>query len=201
MAKLITESNFDVTFKKEDKSMYIEGIFASAERKNDNNRIYPKKILEREYDKIMETVKNRTCMGELGHPENRSDISLQHAAILMEDMQWKNNDVHGRAKVLNTPMGGILKNLVEDGARVGVSTRGLGSVSEDGYVNDDYMWLTVDAVSNPSNPVSWVNGIYEGREFDLPKDLKDKHPSDQEVSEALEYHEKRIWQVLDSLEK
>jgi hypothetical protein len=87
MAKLICESNYNVTLNEDEKkNMYIEGIFASAERKNENKRVYPKHILQREYDKIMENVKNRTALGELGHPE-RSDVSLQHAAILIEDME------------------------------------------------------------------------------------------------------------------
>lgn len=199
--KMITESNYDIQINEsKDKKLYIEGIFASAETKNANNRIYPKKIMEREYDRLMEKVKQRTCLGEIGHPENRSETDLTKAAILVEDLQWQGNDIHGKARVLSTPYGQIAKSLIEDNVKFGISTRGLGTVDEKtGYVNDDLQLLAVDLVTSASNPGSrFVNGILEGVDFPVP-DTNVSDPTDEEVKRALQEHEKRIWQVLESL--
>lgn len=194
---LITESNFNIKTDKKEKQIFLEGIFASAEKKNQNGRVYPKSILNREIEKIMEKVKDHTCIGELSHPTERAEPALERAAILVEDISWKEDDVYGKARVLSTPMGQIARNLIEDGVKYGISTRGLGTVNEEtNMVNDDYQLLTWDLVSNPSNHGSWVNGIYEGKEFSLPKE---KGPSKEEIQEALEYHAKKVFQVLENL--
>jgi hypothetical protein len=164
------------------------GIFASAETKNANGRVYDKSILEREVEKfVKEKVQTKSAWGELGHPD-ASDINLDNIAMLIESLEWKGNDVYGKAKILDTPKGQILKTLVKEG-NIGVSTRGLGTVNESGRVNDDYNLITIDAVSDASNPGSkFVNGILEGRTFTLPE----KDISIEEAREKLLQYQKTL---------
>ena len=205
--KLITESTFDIqiTESKEDKSLYIMGVFSSAEVKNGNGRIYPKNILEREIEKIQEGIKNRTCLGQLSHPTDSPETDLEKAAIVTEEVTWKGDDIYGRAKVLNTPCGNILKGLISDGVKVGISSRGLGTVSESGQVNSDFRLLTWDIVSNASNPKSkWVNGVYEGKTFTVidEEEIDENEiikPTDEEIEQVLKEHETKIWQVLENI--
>lgn len=169
--RLITEASTDVELWESSKSKtpYIVGIFASAEALNANKRVYSKNILGREVDKFIdEKVKTRTAWGELQHPES-SEINLDRAAIIIESLEWKGNDVYGKAKIIDTPKGNILKTLVKEG-KIGVSTRGLGTVSESGYVNEDFNLITIDAVADASNFGSrFMNGILEGKTFDRPE--------------------------------
>lgn len=193
--KLITETSysFNIREEKESKNLYIMGIFSSAEAKNRNGRYYPKSLLEREMDKLMESIKQNTCVGQLSHPET-PETDLEKAAILIEELKWKDNDIMGKAKVLSTPSGAVLKSLIKDNVRVGVSSRGLGTVNEqDGKVNDDFQLLTWDIVSTPSNYGSWVNGIYEGKTFEST-DVK--QPNSDEIQMVLKEHEKKVWQAL-----
>ena len=195
MYKLITESSFDIDISEsKNKDLYIGGVFSSAEAENANKRRYPKSLLEREIGKLLEEkVSNKCCFGELNHPPS-TDISLDKVAIMVETLEWKNNDVWGRAKVLKgTPNGKILESILNDGGRVGISSRGLGTVGDDGYVNEDFSLLTYDIVSNPSNTGSWIQGIYEGKEFGLPR-----KPT---IEEAKEEFKRHIWQVLENLKK
>jgi hypothetical protein len=166
---LITETFTQVElWESKSKIPYMVGIFASAETKNANGRVYEKSILEREVDKfINEKINTKSSWGELGHPDN-SEINLDNVAMIIEDLEWKGNDVYGKAKILDTPKGMILKTLVKEG-NIGVSTRGLGTVNESGTVNDDYNLITIDAVSDASNPGSrFINGILEGKTFNYP---------------------------------
>jgi hypothetical protein len=183
--KLITELSQELMLE-ESKSdgVHIVGIFSSAELKNNNNRVYKKDILEREVDKLVEKVNDGTAWGELGHPPN-PEINPERISILTKNLEWKNNDVLGKAKVLDTPMGQIAKTLVKEG-KMGISSRGLGTVSEEGYVNEDFNLITWDLVTDPSNHPSWVNGIYEGQDFSLPR-IRTKS-------------EKEIDQILDNLQ-
>jgi hypothetical protein len=187
--KLITEmSSVIELWESKSKTPYMIGIFASAETKNANGRVYDKSILEREVEKfVQEKVKTKSAWGELGHPD-ASDINLDNIAMLIENLEWKGNDVYGKAKILDTPKGQILRTLVKEG-NIGVSTRGLGTVNESGRVNDDYNLITIDAVSDASNPGSkFVNGILEGRTFTLPeKDL-----SIEEAREKLLQYQKSL---------
>jgi hypothetical protein len=187
--KLITEmSSVIELWESKSKTPYMIGIFASAETKNANGRVYDKSILEREVEKfVQEKVKTKSAWGELGHPD-ASDINLDNIAMLIESLEWKGNDVYGKAKILDTPKGQILRTLVKEG-NIGVSTRGLGTVNESGRVNDDYNLITIDAVSDASNPGSkFVNGILEGRTFTLPeKDL-----SIEEAREKLLQYQKSL---------
>lgn len=193
--KLITEwsSNFELVESKS-KGMSIVGIFSSAEIKNNNDRRYKKSILEREVTKVDEKAKSGSLWGELGHPPN-PEINPDKIAILTKVLEWKGDDLFGQAKVLDTPNGNIAKTLVKEG-KMGISSRGLGTVADDGYVNEDFNLITWDLVTDPSNNPSWVKGIYEGKEFSeyLPK-------KELTMEDAKEAHTKQIWQVIENIEK
>jgi len=173
--KLITEMNQDVKFlteKKEDgtKSVYIEGIFMQAEKPNRNGRIYGKGIMEREVQKYQDLIKEKRSLGELGHPPNPS-INLNQVSHLITGLRFEGNDIYGKAKILDTPMGKIAKNFIEEGVSLGVSSRGLGSVklNKEGVneVQDDFHLATVDIVADPSAPDAFVQGIMESAEWIL----------------------------------
>jgi hypothetical protein len=173
--KLITEMNQDVKFlteKKEDgtKSVYIEGIFMQAEKPNRNGRIYGRGIMEREVQKYQELINEKRSLGELGHPPNPS-INLNQVSHMITGLKFEGNDIYGKAKILDTPMGKIAKNFIEEGVRLGVSSRGLGSVklNKEGVneVQDDFHLATVDIVADPSAPDAFVQGIMESAEWIL----------------------------------
>ena len=150
------------------KSHFIEGIFMQSEQRNRNGRVYPKNVMERAVDKyVTEQVNTKRAVGELNHPEGPS-INLDKVSHLIEKLEWKNNDVVGKARILDTPMGQIVKGLLDGGVRLGVSTRGMGSLEERNgvmYVKDDFILSTVDIVQDPSAPTAFVNGIMEGVEW------------------------------------
>ena len=173
--KLITEMNQDVKFlteKKEDgtKSVYIEGIFMQAEKPNRNGRIYGRGIMEREVQKYQDLINEKRSLGELGHPPNPS-INLNQVSHMITGLKFEGNDVYGKAKILDTPMGKIAKNFIEEGVRLGVSSRGLGSVklNKEGVneVQDDFHLATVDIVADPSAPDAFVQGIMESADWIL----------------------------------
>jgi len=195
MAKLITETSEQIITESIGKDLYVSGIFSSAGVKNHNGRVYERTILEREITKVMSQVKERSLYGQLNHPE-RPEIDLEKVAILIEELSWKGNDVVGKAKVLGrTYCGGILKGIIEDGGRIGISSRGLGTVSESGTVNEDFNLICWDIVSDASNPASkYINGIYEEREFGPVNNTVT-------MKEAQEKAFKHIWQVLKNIEK
>jgi len=193
--KLITEVSNNVKIDRNGDDLHVVGVFSSAELMNINGRKYPRNILEREITKINSKVSNKSLWGELGHPAN-PDINPDKIAIMIEDLAWDNNDVVGKAKVLNTPMGNIARTLMESGT-LGISSRGLGTVSEkNNYVNEDFNLITWDLVTDPSNHPSWVKGVYEGTSFDMP-DIKQQITLD----DAKKQYTKRIWQVLETIEK
>lgn len=190
MALLITEASSAIElWESKNKTPYIVGVFASAEVKNANGRKYRKEILDREVDKFMtEKVKTKTSWGELSHPES-SEINLDRAAILIEDLEWKGSDVIGKAKILNTPMGTLVAALIKEG-NIGISSRGLGTVNESGYVNEDFNLLCWDVVADASNPGSkFMNGILEGKTFHIPGQEPEEEPR-MSVSEAQEEYAK-----------
>jgi hypothetical protein len=171
--KLITEMNQDIKFlteKKEDgtKNIYIEGIFMQAEKPNRNGRSYGRGIMEREVQKYQDLINEKRSLGELGHPPNPS-INLNQVSHLITGLKFEGNDIHGKAKILDTPMGKIAKNFIEEGVRLGVSSRGLGSVklNKEGIneVQDDFHLATVDIVADPSAPDAFVQGIMESAEW------------------------------------
>jgi len=171
---LITEHLEDVQYIKEDtkdgeKSNYfIEGIFMQSEKKNRNGRVYPKKTLMDEVKRYNESyVKSNRAMGELGHPEGPS-VNLERVSHIIKDLKVEGNDVIGKAKILDTPYGKIVKNLMDEGAKLGVSSRGMGSLKQRNGINEvqrDFMLAAVDIVSDPSAPDAFVNGIMEGKEW------------------------------------
>jgi hypothetical protein len=161
--QIITEGTGD------SKTLFIEGIFAQAEKKNRNGRIYPRDIMENAVNKyVNEFVNNRRALGELSHPESRPTVKPELASHLITTLRCEGNDVYGKAKVLNTPQGNVLKGLLEGGVQMGVSTRGLGSIEERAgttYVKDDFAMMAIDAVSDPSGIDCWVNAINESRDW------------------------------------
>lgn len=169
--KLITEyTETDVQCiveKKEDgsKTHVIEGVFMQAESKNRNGRIYPKAIMESAVNKYVdEQVSKNRAVGELNHPEGPT-VNLDKVSHMITDLNFEGNDVMGKARILDTPMGNIVKGLLEGGVQLGVSTRGMGSLEQRNgtmYVKDDFMLNTVDIVQDPSAPNAFVNGIMEG---------------------------------------
>ena len=171
---LITEHLEDVQYIKEDtkdgeKSNYfIEGNFMQSEKKNRNGRVYPKKTLMDEVKRYNESyVKSNRAMGELGHPEGPS-VNLERVSHIIKDLKVEGNDVIGKAKILDTPYGKIVKNLMDEGAKLGVSSRGMGSLKQRNGINEvqrDFMLAAVDIVSDPSAPDAFVNGIMEGKEW------------------------------------
>ena len=167
--------NQDIKFlteKKEDgtKNIYIEGIFMQAEKPNRNGRSYGRGIMEREVQKYQDLINEKRSLGELGHPPNPS-INLNQVSHLITGLKFEGNDIHGKAKILDTPMGKIAKNFIEEGVRLGVSSRGLGSVklNKEGIneVQDDFHLATVDIVADPSAPDAFVQGIMESAEWIL----------------------------------
>jgi hypothetical protein len=150
------------------KRHFIEGVFMQSEAKNRNGRVYPKAIMEKAVDRyVTEQVKTGRAVGELNHPEGPT-INLDKVSHIIEGLDWKGNDVVGKARILETPMGNIVKGLLEGGVRLGVSTRGMGSLEERNgvmYVKDDFYLSTVDIVQDPSAPTAFVNGIMEGVEW------------------------------------
>jgi len=158
------------TEKKEngEKSYAIEGVFAQAEQKNRNGRIYPRPIMEKAVDKyVVEQVSQKRAVGELNHPEGPT-VNLDKVSHLITDLRFEGNDVVGKASILDTPNGKIVKGLLDGGVRLGVSTRGMGSLENRGgtmYVKDDFILNTVDIVQDPSAPAAFVNGIMEGVEW------------------------------------
>lgn len=201
--KLLTEVSQNVAINSTDNNVYIEGIFSSAENKNINGRIYKKSTLEREVDKLMEKVHNRCLWGELSHP-SCPDITPDRISHLVEKLEWQGNEVYGKAKIIDTPMGKISKTLLKEG-KIGISSRGLGTVNEnDNYVNDDYFMITWDLVIDPSNQPSWINAITENKDFDVPWLKSEKTESIEQrlsIKEARDEYNRKIWQVLEKIEK
>ena len=170
VVKLITEEADSVTISLVEavqspgtKDLYIEGIFSTHTAENRNGRKYKKELLEREVSKLLPEINSKRLYGELSHPQN-PEVNLERAAILIEKLSWNGTNLNGKALVLETPMGDIVRGCCKKGM-VGVSSRGLGTVSEDGWVNEDYQMITYDVVSQPSNAPSWVKGICESKNY------------------------------------
>ena len=151
------------------KSHFIEGVFLQGEIKNRNGRMYPISTLQREavnYNK--KYIEKGRALGELGHPDGPT-INLDRVSHLITSLKQEGNNYVGKARLLDTPMGNIAKNLIDEGVKLGVSSRGLGTIRErDGVkvVMDDFMLATAaDIVADPSAPDAFVNGIMEGKEW------------------------------------
>lgn len=171
--KLITEMNEEVSYVVEGtengkKKFAIEGVFMQSDTVNRNGRVYPRQILEGEVDRYNKKyVMERRALGELNHPSGPT-VNLDKVSHLITDLKMEGKDVKGKAKLLETPCGLIAQNLLEAGVRLGVSSRGMGSLKESrGYkeVQKDFMLSAVDIVADPSAPNAFVNGIMEGVEW------------------------------------
>ena len=172
--KLISEEIQDVEYITEQKdngkkNYKIKGIFMQADIKNRNGRVYPMEVLEKEvrrYNK--EQIKENRAFGELGHPEGPT-INLERASHMITALYPDGKNFIGEAKILSTPMGKIVENLMEDGAKLGVSSRGMGSLNQKNganYVrNDFYLATAADIVADPSAPNAFVEGIMEGKDW------------------------------------
>jgi hypothetical protein len=172
--KLITELTQDVKYlteAREDgkKNVYIEGIFMQADKGNRNGRLYPLAVMEKAVGDYQKLISEKRALGELGHPPN-PQINLNQVSHLITELKFDGSDIYGRAKILDTPMGKIAKNFIEEGVQLGVSSRGLGSLKEKNGVNevqDDFHLATVDIVADPSAPDAFVQGIMESAEWVL----------------------------------
>ena len=172
--KLITEQIDDAKIvitegKNGKKNTFIEGVFLQGELTNRNGRRYPISTLAREVGKYNENfVKTGRALGELGHPDGPT-INLDRASHLITSLKQEGNNFVGKARLLETPMGKIAKQLLDEGVKLGVSSRGLGSIKEENgvkVVGEDFMLATAaDIVADPSAPDAFVNGIMEGKEW------------------------------------
>ena len=170
--KLITEHFDNLEYITEDKNgeknTFLQGVFMQAEQKNRNGRIYPKETLFKAVEKyINEQVKTGRAVGELDHPAG-PQINLDKVSHKITRLEFDGDNVVGKAQLLETPMGKIVEGLIKGGVKLGVSSRGMGTVENRKgatYVNDDYMLSTVDIVQDPSAQGAFVNGIMEGVEW------------------------------------
>jgi hypothetical protein len=171
--KLITELNETVTYLTEEsdgkRSLFIEGPFLVAEKTNRNGRLYKEATMRREVNRYSEEyINKKRAFGELGHPDTPS-INLDRVSHLIVSLRQEGNDWIGKAKILETPMGNIARSLIEGGAQLGVSSRGMGSLKAINGVNivqDDFHLATAaDIVADPSAPGAFVQGIMEGKEW------------------------------------
>ena len=172
--KLISEAVEDVEYITEEadngkKNYKIRGIFMQADIKNRNGRVYPYEVLEKEVQKYNKNfINEKRAYGELGHPDGPT-VNLERVSLMITKIHPDGKNFMGEAKILGTPMGNIVKNLMDEGAKLGVSSRGMGSLdSKNGanYVRDDfYLATAADIVADPSAPNAFVEGIMEGKEW------------------------------------
>jgi hypothetical protein len=212
--KLITEIAEDCSFKTElneatgEKSHFIEGIFMQGDIKNRNGRMYSSEILEKEMKRYQKDfIDTKRALGELGHPDGPA-INGDRVSHLITEMKRDGSNFVGKAKILGTPMGNIVKTLMDEGVMFGVSTRGLGSVKQnpDGImeVQKDFHLATVDIVTDPSGPNCFVNGIMENTEYFydiargnwLPTNVSVEQAIE-EIQEEIEKEVKRVVRRID----
>ncbi len=183
---------------------FIEGVFMQSNLKNRNGRVYPRETLMNEvarYNK--EYVSKNRAMGELNHPQGPT-VNLDRVSHIIKELRPDGDNVYGKAKIMETPMGKIAKNLIDEGAKLGVSSRGMGSLKQnkegENEVQKDFMLAAVDIVADPSAPNAFVEGIMEGREWVWDNGiLKEKHIAEyeKEIESAsiadLEEKKLEIW--------
>jgi hypothetical protein len=173
--KLISEEATNVEFLTEakkdgGKNYFIEGIFMQANKKNRNGRIYPTEVLQKEAKRYSdEFIVKKRAFGELGHPDGPT-VNLERVSHMIEELEEVDQNFMGRAKILDTPYGKIVKSLIDEGAQLGVSSRGMGSLKagRDGVSEvqgDFYLATAADIVADPSAPDAFVAGIMEGKEW------------------------------------
>lgn len=171
--KLIAETVEEVKYLTEDvngeKQFYIEGIFMQGNKKNRNGRVYPVETLDKEVKRYNEMyISSNRAFGELGHPDGPT-INLDRVSHMIKELYRDGDNYIGKAKIMDTPMGKIVKNLMQEGARLGVSSRGMGSLKQSNGANivqsDFYLSTAADIVADPSAPDAFVDGIMEGKEW------------------------------------
>ena len=171
--RLITEVVQDLQYLEEDKkgggkNVFIEGIFMQADQSNRNGRMYPMAVMEKEVARYQKLIDEKRSLGELGHPANPT-LNLDKVSHLITSLRFEGKNVIGKAKILETPMGNIARNLIENEIMLGVSSRGLVSLklNKEGVneVQDDFHLATVDIVADPSAHDAYVQGIYESAEW------------------------------------
>ena len=175
--KLITDLNESVESLVEStasgKKYFIEGKFLSADVPNKNGRVYPRAVMESAVGKYAaDYISQKRSLGELNHPQGPT-VNLDRVSHMIENLTFKGSDVFGRAKILSTPMGEIAKNLIDEGVKLGVSSRGLGSLKQVNGINEvqsDFWISTVDIVSDPSGHNCYVNGIMENVDWAVMQD-------------------------------
>ena len=214
--KLITEEINKVEFIVEEKdgkkSMFIEGVFLQTEQPNRNKRVYKRNVMEREVKRYTEQyINNGRALGELGHPDGPT-VNLDRVSHKIVSLTQEGNNFRGRAKLLETPMGKIAKNLIDEGVTLGVSSRGVGSLSNtrEGYklVGEDFILATAaDIVADPSAPDAFVQGIMEGKEWVMDNGILKERLIDETREEinrlttTRELQEKKVELFQDFLSK
>ena len=144
---------------KDNGAVFLVGVCQKAGQKNGNGRVYPKNVLAREVENYQQAIKENRALGELDHPDD-SVINLKNASHLVKKMWWDGNDVYGKIQVLDTPSGQVLRSLLNAGVKLGISSRGLGSVKESNgqtIVEEDFQLICFDMVSEPSTPGAYMN--------------------------------------------
>jgi len=196
-----TDQNLETIVEAKDngkKKYTIEGVFMQAEQKNRNGRIYPKDVMESALAKyVEEQVSKGRAVGELNHPEGPT-VNLDKVSHKIESLEWDGNDVVGKATILETPMGQIVKGLLDGDVRVGVSTRGMGSLqrgSDAMMVGKDFMLNAVDIVQDPSAPNAFVNGVMEGVEWVWNNGIIEAQTIEQMETEIKKAPRKDLYEV------
>jgi len=198
--KLIKEVVENVNYLTEEKdgkkTLYIEGPFLVAETKNKNNRIYKEDVLRKEVNRYTEEYINKNrAFGELGHPDTPS-INLDRVSHLNVGLRQEGNVWIGKAKILETPMGNIARSLIEGGAQLGVSSRGMGSLKTIDGINvvqgDFYLATAADIVADPSAPGAFVQGIMEGKEWMLVNGVWTEMQHEQAIKQIRQASRKEI---------
>jgi hypothetical protein len=201
--KLIKEINETVNYLTEDadgkKSLFIEGPFLVAETKNRNGRLYEYNTMKKEVARYTESYINKQrAFGELGHPETPT-INLDRVSHMIVGLKEDGNQWIGKAKILDTPMGNIARSLIEGGAQLGVSSRGMGSLKNVNGVNvvqpDFYLATAADIVADPSAPGAFVQGIMEGKEWMLVNGVWTEQDHSQAIQQIRQATRQEIEEV------
>ena len=201
--KLIKEINETVNYLTEEKdgskSLFIEGPFLVSEKKNRNGRLYEYNTMKKEVHRYTEEYINKhRAFGELGHPESPS-INLDRVSHMITSLREDGNQWIGKAKILDTPMGNIARSLIEGGAQLGVSSRGMGSLKNVNGINivqpDFYLATAADIVADPSAPGAFVQGIMEGKEWMLVNGVWTEQDYTQAVSQIKKASQREIEEV------
>tara|TARA_R110001592_G_scaffold88271_2_gene259996 strand:- start:329 stop:985 length:657 start_codon:yes stop_codon:yes gene_type:complete len=213
--KLIKELNEEITAeviveeKDGKKSYFVEGVFMQAETKNRNGRVYPKEVLFKEVERYnKEYVDTGRAMGELGHPDGPS-VNLERVSHVIKELKQNGTDIVGKAKIIDTPYGKIVKNLLDEGVKIGVSSRGMGSIKDNNGTNEvqkDFMLSAVDIVADPSAPNAFVEGVMEGKEWVwnngvLEPQIIDSYKGTISSASRSELEEAKLYAFADFLSK